>query len=614
MKSHLFAAAVLAGSLSVFVQADTDSPGLDEIIVVSSRQPVPLRQLGTSVSRLDEAEISERGYFSVADLLRTLPSISVSNSGGLGQRTTLNIRGEEGFRTRVLVDGMEISDPTSPRVAPRIEHLPSAGISSVEVLRGPQGMMYGADAGGVLSVQTGAPVPGLHSGIRVDAGRYGTQQYSVNLGGKGDQGDFYLSGSRLESDGFNARIEDQVIADDDGYENTTFHGRAGWQLSESLQLQTVIRDVKSDTEYDGCYNSNFALTHHCRGEFDQRSYRASLDYSGNSLRQSLAIQRTKTDSADYAEGELSFGSEGETQRLEYQASATLSETINLLFGLDRKREEMRVGNGDLTQRQMGYFAEVQSNPLEALFVTLGLRHDDNDDFGRHNSYRFSTAYLIPVGNGNLLKLKASAGTGFRAPSLYEVANTAPGFTGDLKEEKSRGFDFGVEYYLGGHSQLEVVLFDQQVKDEIDWLGGGYRQVEGRSESSGVELIARHRISEFWAVAANLTFNDTETRTGESRLQRPRQMANVTLSAYPMSGLAVHLNWRAARKFRAYDFAYPEGYPMDNYNVVDISARYLPVEMLSLYARIENAADEEYQEVLGYNASGRAGYLGFELKF
>lgn len=614
MKFQLFAAALAAGSLSLSVHAGTESSGIDELVVISSRQPVPLRQVGTSVSRLDEKEIAERGYFGVADLLRTLPAIGVSNSGGLGQRTTLNIRGEEGYRTLVLIDGMDVSDPTSPRVAPRIEHLPSAGISSVEVLRGPQGMMYGADAGGVLSLSTGAPVPGFQSGIRVNAGRYGTQQYLVNLGGKGEQGDFYLSGSRLESDGFNSRTEDQVLADDDGYENTTFHGRVGWQLSESLQLQAVVRDVKSDTEYDGCYNSAFELTHHCRGEFDQRSYRASLDYSGSTLRQSLAVQQTKTDSADYAEGELSFGSQGETQRVEYQAAAKLTDTTELLFGLDRKREEMQIDSGELARRQIGYFVEVQSNPVEPLFITLGVRHDDNDDFGRHNSYRFSTAYLIPVGSSNLLKLKASAGTGFRAPSLYEVANTAPGFSGELKEEKSRGFDFGFEFYVGVNSHLELVLFDQQVKDEIDWLGGGYRQVAGRSESSGVELSGRHRFSEFWSIAANMTFNDTETRTGESRLQRPRQMANVTLSAYPVSGLAVHLNWRTARKIRAYDYADPTGFPMDNYQVVDLSARYQPIEMLSLYGRIENATDETYQEVLGYNSSGRAGYLGFELTF
>src|SRR5690606_33476663 len=98
------------------------------------------------------------------------------------------------------------------------------------------------------------------------------------------------------------------------------------------------------------------------------------------------------------ERELSFGSEGETQRLEYQAAAKLTATTELLFGLDRKREEMQTDSGELARKQIGYFAEVQSNPVEPLFITLGLRHDDNDDFGRHNSYRFSTAYLIPVGS------------------------------------------------------------------------------------------------------------------------------------------------------------------------------------------------------------------------
>lgn len=619
MKTHFIAAALAVGSLSSFVQADIDTSNIDEVVVISSRQPVPLRQLGTSVSRMDEAEISERGYFGLADLLRTLPSIGVSNSGGLGQPTTLRIRGEEGFRTLVLVDGMDISDPSPPQASPRMQHLPSAGISSIEVLRGPQGMMYGADAGGVVSIRTVSPEPGVQSSVRIDGGRYGTQQSAVSLGGKGEQGDFYLFGSRLESDGFNARREDTVLADDDGYENTTVHGRLGWQLSDSLRLEAVARDVKSESEYDRCYTPVFELTHRCFGEFDQRSYRARLEYSGPAGQHSLAVQQTKTTSADYAEGEFAFASDGEIRRLEYQAALRLSDTLDLLFGLDHKREQMRSDGGDRARSQIGYFAELQNRPLEQWFVTLGLRHDDNDDFGRHGSYRLSTAYLIPVGTGNLLKLKASAGSGFRAPSLYEVAYNIsssaypPAVNVELKEEESSGFDVGLEYYLGEESQLELVFFDQKIKGEIyfdpvDW--SGYLQSQGRSESRGVELSGQHRISDLWAISASMSFNETRTMTGEPRVHRPRQMANITLSAYPLNDLVVHLNWRAARRIIAHD----SSGPMDNYQLVDISARYQPVEMLTLYGRIENAADEEYQEVLGYNTSGRAGYLGFEFKF
>lgn len=617
MKTHLLAAALAAGSLSSFAQTNADTSSIDEVVVISSRQPIPLRQVGTSVSRMDQAEISERGYFGVADLLRTLPSIGVTNSGGLGQPTTLRIRGEEGYRTLVLIDGMDISDPTPPQVSPRMQHLPSAGISRIEVLRGPQGMMYGADAGGVLSIRTGVAEPGLNSSIRVDGGRYGTQQYAVGLSGKGERGDFHLSGSRLESDGFNARSEDKVLADRDGYENTTFHARLGWQLSDSLQLQAVARDVQADTDYDGCY-IGFDLTHDCRGEFEQRSYRVSLEYSGTTVRHNLAVQRSKMESADYSEGVLSFDSEGEIERQEYLGTVRLSPAMDLLLGLDRKREQIYSGGGKLARKQIGYFAEVQSRPLEQLFVTLGLRHDDNDDFGRHNSYRLSTAYLLPVQNGHLLKLKASAGNGFRAPSLSEIAYNAtaahwPAAGVQLEEEKSRGFDFGFEYYFGAESQLELVFFNQKIKgeiyfDPIDY--SGYLQSQGRSESRGVELSVQHRFSDFWSISANMTFNDTETRTGEPRVQRPRQMANLTVSVYPTNDLVVHLNWRTARRIIAHDASGP----LDNYKVVDLSARYQPVEMFTVYGRLENAADEKYQEVLGYNTSRRAGYVGFELKF
>jgi len=130
---------------------------LEEVIVTSSRIEMPLRQVGTSVSVITQQEIVQRGFNSLYDVLRSQPSVAVSNPGGAGNATSLRIRGEEGYRTLVLLDGIDISDTSAPQVGPRVEHLLSSGISRVEILRGPQGLMYGADAGGVINISTIAP-------------------------------------------------------------------------------------------------------------------------------------------------------------------------------------------------------------------------------------------------------------------------------------------------------------------------------------------------------------------------------------------------------------------------------------------------------------------------
>jgi len=144
-----YAPALLALACGSALAAPGNSK-LEEIIVTSSRVAMPLRLVGASVSVLNQQDIVERGFSNLADILRWEPAISVSNTGGPGKATSLRIRGENGYRTKVYLDGIDITDTSSPQAGPHFEQLTSAGTERVEILRGPQGMMYGADAGGVV--------------------------------------------------------------------------------------------------------------------------------------------------------------------------------------------------------------------------------------------------------------------------------------------------------------------------------------------------------------------------------------------------------------------------------------------------------------------------------
>ncbi|MGB1141616.1 MAG: TonB-dependent receptor, partial [Halioglobus sp.] len=224
-KNPIITALALASAGAPLVAAaDTGSRNkLEETVVVASRVEMPLRQVGTSVSVVTKEDIEQIGFVSLYDVLRTQPGVGVTSQGGLGSITSLRIRGEEAYRTRYFLDGIDISDTSSPQAATRVEHLLSSGIDRVEILRGPQGLMYGADAGGVVDITTGMPgVTGLGGEASAEGGRYGTQQYSGNLYGGNEHVDFSLYATDLESDGFNAKTTDTELRDDDGYENTTF--------------------------------------------------------------------------------------------------------------------------------------------------------------------------------------------------------------------------------------------------------------------------------------------------------------------------------------------------------------------------------------------------------
>ena len=609
--------------LSVGVLAATISSAhgenlMEETVVTSSRVPTLLRDLGTSVSILTSEEIEQRGFLNLADIMRTQPGVAASNNGGAGKATSVRVRGEEGFRTMVILDGIDMSDTSGTQVGPRMEHLLSAGIERVEILRGPQGLSYGADAGGIINIQTTAPSDGFGGRITAEAGRYGTQQLGGTIGGGSEEADFLLSVADMESDGFNARDTDTDMRDADGYENTTVHARAGWQASDNLRLSAVVRSVDGDNEFDGCFTSSFSSTNDCTDEFSQDSWRLAVDATTGAFSHQLAYSDTQIDRESFSEGVSSFATEGALERLSYVGSWQGGDSLRLIYGVDHETESIDDGSTDRDRDQLGVFGEYQGRIMELFSVSAGVRHDDNDDFGQFTSYRLSGAFVTTVAGGDL-KLKASYGTGFRAPSPFEISYNSgpfafpPATNAPLSEETSAGFDIGFSWATDDGRYVELNWFDQEVDDLItfDVVGfSGYIQDRGKSTSEGVELIGRLPVSDSITLSGNYTWNDAQTPSGEQRLRRPKHLANLSLTYMGMDDrLRMGANLRNSR-----DSVDIGQVPLDDYTVVDLNASYRVMSGLDLYLRAENVFDKEYKEVITYNTAGAAIYGGVRYEF
>ena len=606
-----------------YSEPSSQSPStLHEVIVSSSRTAMPLSQVGSSVTVIDAEEIQQRGYFSVVDLLRTQPGIATSRNGGPGQVAAIRVRGEEGFRTQVRLDGMKLADPTGTQVGPQAEHmLASEDISRIEVLRGPQGLIYGADAGGVINLFTPRGGEAIAGQLSAEGGRYGTQQIHGNVSGGNGQTDFYLSATDLHSDGFNARTADNVLQDDDGYDNTTLHGKFGWNVSEALRLQVVARDVDAEVEFDNC---GFPTTHDCDSDYEQTAWQISADYKSEHFSHNLAYSNTDVTRDSYAAGLPSFSTDGDIDRIEYTGSTDFFSGFTLVYGTDFEQEDIVTGDGSTLDRyQRGYFVEYQVSPVDALFVTAGLRYDDNDDFGDHLSYRFTSAYLQDLGDGNTLKYHGSYGTGFRAPSLNELAyNAGPWAWGPaaglaLDEETSKGFDVGLSYYAARGFELGAIYFNQRIEDEIyfDLIAfTGYLQAKGDSRSSGVELFFDYPFAQQWRIFGNATYNETETPDDAQRIRRPEKIANLGgeyTSADQRFTLLANLRYSAASEDELFGVGRLD---LDDYVVLDISANYQLTEQAEVYGRIENVGNVDYEEVTGFNTGGSAAYAGLRYSF
>lgn len=615
LKMQILLGLALLATLPTTVAAQQS--GLDEIVVTSSRVPLQQKRIATSVAVLNAEDIAARGNNSLAAVLSYLPGTSVSSNGGSGQITSLRIRGEEGFRTLTVLDGIRLSDPASTQIAAQLEHLLSSGIGKVELLRGPQGLAYGTDAGGVLNISSQASREGMRLGMDLQSGTFDTQQYSGTLEGAADGKTLFLNLTDFSTAGFNSLSSDTVLADADGYDNQSLHLKTSMEFAQNWQVELVHRQSTADTAYDYCFNASFALIHDCNSEYELQASRVALAYQTDIQSHSFSYATTVTDRSYFSDGSESFAAKGELERLEYQGTLQAMPGFDVVYGADLE-QALNEGSGRYNR---GYYTEVLSDFSDELFLSAGLRHDANDDFGSNNSYRISAAWLQQASAASLLKFRGSLGTGFRAPSPYEIAyNTGPwayppASNTKLLQEQSKGWELGVDWYWKEALQLSLVYFDQKTENAIDFdLTGfsGYLQETGTSLSRGFEFSGSYNISPALGVDFNYTHNNTQRPNGLPRRYRPEQLANLGLAWEPRAKLQLNAFLRYSAK--PFDEAVTNNVLLKDFVVLDLNASYQLSRQVQFYARLENALDEQYQEIATYNTADRAGYLGFRLLF
>ncbi len=624
--NKLSTAALLAltGVSAVSTQA---SNKLEETVITSSRVEMPLREVATSISVITFDEIQLRGFSTVANTLRYEPAISVTSSGGAGTPTSVRIRGENGYRTKVYIDGIDITDNSATQAGPNFDNLLSGGIERIEILRGPEGLSYGADAGGVINMYTKTPQPGIAGGFEAEGGRYDTYQFGGHVTGGTEVVDGAAMIEHYETDGFNTRTTDTVLRDDDGYENTTLHGRTGWNISDSLRAELVGRKVNGKGDYDSCFLGapTYLETDDCRQKYDQDFGRVALIHSAEQFSNTLSYNANTADRRFYTEGVNDYSYKSDFQEIDYLGSWKHSEMLSLVYGGEFQRDSMNAGDGDESRDQEGYFMEYQGGFADSVYLSAGARYTDNEDFGSKTTYRTGAAYLVSAGDGEF-KLKATYGTGFRAPSLYEISyNTNfPPFSSEppfgplpplpeLEAEETEGYDAGIGYFATSGWYLDMVYFDQKIDNEIyfDLINFyGYLQGDGETSSSGVEVTGQAPLGKMFVLTGNYTYTDTEDFEGEQRLRTPKNMGNIGLLTNLMNGdLQINVNYRVAR-----DIADETTGSVGDYEVLDLSVSYQVVDSVQVYARVENATDEDYEEVPNYNTPGAAAYAGVRYTF
>jgi len=586
-----------------------------------------LRQIGSSVTVLDGIELEQQGFQFVSDALRQVPGVQIVRSGGPGQISSIFMRGEASYRTLVLIDGLEISDVAAPQTSVNLANVLLNDVERIEVIRGPQAMLYGADAiGGVINILTRRGQEGVHASGWIQYGSFNTINVASGVSGRIDMFDFNINAQFYHTKGFSAKEDDLTLLDKDGSENISVFAILGFEPSEKLRLEGVFRYTDAETEFDGF---SFDPDRKLFTEEIGTRLSAKLDSFDGRVTNKLAISRYQSNREDFRAGAptLSFFGDpisrfdGERNKIEFLSNIRANENHSFLIGVDYETEQVKTDALDDKTHMVGTYAEWQASFADQLFLTGGLRFDRHKDFGDKLSYRVTGALVRNLMGTNETKLRASFGSGFRAPSLFEQARNVAAVLPPLEEETSRAWDIGIEQaFLDGLGRAEVTYFRQTIDNEIrfDNVGfTGFFQASGKGTSKGIEALLSFGPVGGFSVKASYTYTDSEVNSpdaedGLPRLRRPKHMTNVNVSyGFWQDRATLNAQLRTAAKTE-------DGFSifrvkLDDYAVVDLSASVRLTDRVELHARIDNVFNAQYQEVAGFQASDVAVYGGIRLR-
>lgn len=619
----------------------TDGEGNDVVVTASrSGDGVEVRNLPASITLLGADDLSERQTRIVSDVLRDVPGLAVSRTGAIGGPTQVRVRGSEGNHVLVLIDGIEASDPYQGEYD--FGTLIADEAAKVEVLRGQQSSLYGSDAiGGVIQyiTLTGREAPGLS--VRVEGGSFGTFSGGARAAGFDGAFDYAVSGSIYRTDGTpTARGGERDV----GSTGIGATAKLTWAPSDMFKLTGVGRysytDALSNNGENDPASPLFGYTVDSPGvrsriEAFYGLARAELALADGRWTNALTGQIADTKRDGFNAAGFDNGNEGRRYKGTFESSFRFGSdrVVNRLTGaVDFEQEEFQntspanafTFTGRRSTDNWGFVGQYELTVDDAFSAGASIRHDENNRFDDVTTWRAQAGYRLPFG----LRVRGAYGTGVKNPGYFELFGYSDGrYIGNpnLRPEKSKGWEAGADYDLaGGRASIGVTYFDSTLEDEIYTTYPAPTFVATpanrttESKQHGIEAFVSARPIPQIKFDLAYTWLDAE-ENGVTEVRRPRHTASINTTVFStderLSGtLTVRYNGRNT------DVAYtdpsyaPVRVSMQEFVLVNLNAEFRLSDRLSVFGRVENLLNEDYEEIFSYATPGRAAYGGVRARF
>ncbi len=629
----------LAGALALSVLPAANVLAADEpivlapVVVSASATPVAAREVGSAVTVITSEQIERQQARSLADVLRKVPGVALARSGPTGSQTQVRIRGAEANHTLVLIDGIELNDPSGASEFD-FGNMLASDVERIEILRGPQSAIYGSEAiGGVVNIITkkgGGPI-GLT--VSAEGGSFETGRLAAQLQGGGETYDFSLGGTFFRTGGVSVAPKSEGNTERDGNENRTLNIKIGLQPLDNLEIDLFGRLMKSTIETDPQpFVAGIIGTVDGDEETDslQRTGRVQVKYSLFDGRwEHIAGAAYHTDQADsLTNGAVSFSSKGEKTRFDYQSNlfletpeiADASHTFTVLVERenDAQKTVSAFGGSDLDITNHGLVGEYRVSLFDRLFLSASVRHDFNELFADATTYRATAAYLFPQTG---TRLHGSFGTGVKNPTLFELYGFGPNFVPNpnLQPEESRGFDIGIEQSVwDDRVTVDLTYFHNRITDLIDGAGNTAVNLPGVTKVQGVEVSLTAEPIDDLLLSGQYTYTDAEDPNGTQLVRRPRHTASLNAGYRFLEGRAtidLGVDYNGDQKDFQFSnfFANRRMVTLDSYVKADVTAAYQVTDRIELFGRVENLLDEDYQDVFGFSNPGIGAFAGVKIR-
>lgn len=626
LRATPLALAVFACTQVLSAQAQTAALGpnkLDSVMVTATRSKLSLEHVLADVTVLTRADIERQGFGNLADLMSRQSCIEIVRNGNPGSSTSLFMRGANTQHTLLLVDGVRM-DTQSGSGGAAWESIPLALIDRIEIVRGPASSIYGSDAvAGVVQVFTrkGNGQPSFEFGAGI--GSLGTVKGDLSANGRQGDFDYALSMAAEFAGGFNTRKvlnDPSYQADRDGWRNYSGSARLGYQLNAEHRLELLSTAASTDAQYDASAKPKPGIDDH-----NLHATRASRALWSANWTPALNTELSAGESTERYETQTNQRPTyvTETQVRQYALNAGLKlgtgQQVNLL--LERREDELinsglRADTGGQAKRSQNAIGAGYLLSLGAFDAQLHARQDQDSDFGNSNNgslavgWRFASAW----------RAWASAGTAFRAPTLYQTFSQygpKPGAK-PLDPERGRNTELGLRYE-GTDTELGLSVYNNKIKDLITWdsafLGrcpptadpqpwdgcyGNLAEVHLR----GISLQGETRLAGL-RLQGSVDWQDPRDTKTDKILGR---RAKVHGSLRVEKTLA---QWTAGAQVQAFGDRFDDHANtrlLGGYALLNLDVGYRVSPQLRFQLNLDNALDKDYETAKGYAQAPRTVFV------